>query len=331
MKVCYFLSHYPSHRAAGEQYIACMRAAGIELVASPRDADAVVIHNEPQTIASYYRMHPELRDRRVIAYSVWETTRLPEHYRFALRLVNELWTCSQYCREALVEAGPPVSVVPHVVVPPPRDGASVAAMRERIGATSGEFVFYTINVFAFVRKGVEDVIRAFREEFPNGEARLVVKASGMKGVAAPGVIVIDEFLPQPAVDALHYAADCYVSAHRAEGWGLSLSDAMAAGRLVIATAYSGNMEFMNAANSLPVAYTLEPIRPRDLLTQPELLTREMQWAYADPADLRRQMRRAFEERASLQALAQQAQRDMTAFAPERITETIHAALSQTVR
>ncbi|HYR28210.1 MAG TPA: glycosyltransferase, partial [Thermoanaerobaculia bacterium] len=272
MRVCYFLSHYPSHRAAGEQYIECMRASGIELVSSPRDADAVVIHNEPQSIAGYYRMHPELRDRRVIAYSVWETDRLPAHYRFALGLVSELWTCSRYCRDVLVQAGRPVTVVPHVVTAPPRDDDAVARMRERIGAGDGRYVFYTIAVHAYVRKGLEDLLQAFREEFPDDEARLVVRSSGLRLPAVRGVTVIDEYLPASELHALHYAADCCVSAHRAEGWGLTLSDAMAAGRPVIATGYSGNMEFMNAGNSLPVAYTLEPIRPREAMLQPDLLS-----------------------------------------------------------
>ncbi|HET7433677.1 MAG TPA: glycosyltransferase [Thermoanaerobaculia bacterium] len=324
MKVCYFLSHYPSHRIAGEQYMSCMRAAGIELVESPRDADAVVIHNESQHIPGYFRMHPELRDRRVIAYSVWETDQLPPHYRFNLGLVSELWTSSRYCRDVLVQAGRPVSIVPHVVTAPPRDDAAVAKMRDRIGAHDGQYVFYTINVMAYVRKGVDEIVRAFREEFPNGEARLVVKGAGLPRplAATPGVVAIPEHLPANELHALHYAADCYVSAHHAEGWGLTLSDAMAAGRLVIATAYSGNMDFMNATNSLPVACSVEPIRARDLMMQPELLSPEMRWAYADPADLRRQMRRAYEERASLHTLGEQAQRDMAAFAPARIADIL---------
>ena len=327
MKVCYFLSPYASHRAAGEQYIACMRMAGIEVTDSPRDADAVVIQNEPHHIAGYFRMHPELRERRVIAYSVWETDVLPAHYRFNLGLVSEIWTSSRYCRDALVQAGRPVTVIPHVVVAPPRDEAALAKMRERIG---GGFVFYTITVGPNVRKGVDELVAAFREEFPNDEARLLVKTA--RHVAAmPGVVSINEQLPANELAALHYLGDCYVSAHHAEGWGLTLSDAMAAGRLVIATRFSGNLDFMNDANSLLVDCTVEPIRAREVATQPDLLSLEMHWAYVDPADLRRKMRRAFEEHESLRGLTEQAQRDMAAFAPDRIAEKLHAVLSQTVR
>jgi glycosyltransferase involved in cell wall biosynthesis len=56
-------------------------------------------------------------------------------------------------------------------------------------------------------------------------------------------------------------ATAYVSLHRAEGFGLTLAEAMARGRPVIGTGYSGNLEFMNPTNSLLVDYELVPIGP----------------------------------------------------------------------
>jgi hypothetical protein len=52
------------------------------------------------------------------------------------------------------------------------------------------------------------------------------------------------------------ACDVYVSLHRAEGIGLTIADAMALGKPVIATGWSGNTDFMNIANSFPVSYRL---------------------------------------------------------------------------
>jgi glycosyltransferase involved in cell wall biosynthesis len=46
--------------------------------------------------------------------------------------------------------------------------------------------------------------------------------------------------------------DVYISLHRAEGFGLTCAEAMAASIPTIATGYSGNMEFMTAQNSLLV-------------------------------------------------------------------------------
>lgn len=330
MRVCYFLSHYASHRVAGLHYIDCLRGLGVEVTGSPDGADVVVIHNEMATIPGYYRMHPGLRDRRVVAYAVWETDRLPDHFRFNLGLAAEIWTCSTYCRDVLSRAGRPVFIVPHVVAPPAPDAAAEARVRERIGG-GGEFLFYTVvSSAANVRKGVEETVRAFGELFPGGEARLVVKTARPLPphlAGTPGVVSIAGPLPEEEVAALHRVADCYVSAHRSEGWGLTLSDAMAAGRVVVATAHGGNMDFMNASNSLPVACGVEPVRPRDAATQPDTLTVDMRWGYVDPDDLKRQMRRAFDERASLGGLREQARRDMAAYAPERIAPVLAARLA----
>jgi glycosyltransferase involved in cell wall biosynthesis len=330
MKVCYFLSHYRSHEISGQNFIGCLRRAGVEVVRSPEEADAVVIHNEIPTFPGYYRMHPALRGRRVIAYAVWETDRLPEHHRFCLSLATEMWTCTDYCRDVLVQAGRPVSLVPHVVVPPARDAAAEARMRARIGHRDGEFLFYTIvRSAANVRKGVPDAIHAFAEAFPGGEARLVVKTAvplPPQLAAVPGVVSIAEPLPAEDVAALHHVADCCVSAHRSEGWGLTLSDAMAAGRMVVATAHGGNTEFMNEGNSLPVACNVEPVRAAEAATQPGLLDTAMRWGYPDREHLTRQMRRAFHEREALAPLREQARRDMAAFAPERIAEVLAARL-----
>ena len=327
-RVCYLLSHYISHRQAGLEYIGCLLRLGVTLVDTPAEADVVIIHNEPWSVAGYYRMWPELRDRRVIVYAVWETDRLPEHYRFNLSLADELWTCSHYCARALSQAGRPVSVIPHVVRVPERDPEAEQRMRERLGTRDGEFLFYTI-VNANVRKGLPDVLRAFTDLFPNGEARLVAKTTTPLPPAlaeTPGVIALAGHLPESDLYALHRVADCLVSAHRSEGWGLTISEAMACGNLVIATAHGGNTEYMNPGNSLPVACNVETIRPDDIKQQPELRSAGMHWAYVDPDDLRRQMRRAVDERESLRALGAQAARDMARFAPERVTAMLEEHL-----
>jgi glycosyltransferase involved in cell wall biosynthesis len=328
-RVCYLLSHYISHRQAGLQYIGCLLQRGVTLVDTPAEAEVVVIHNEPWSVAGYYRMWPELHDRRVIVYAVWETDHLPEHYRFNLSLADELWTCSEYCAGALSEAGRPVLVIPHVVRIPERDPGAEQRMRERLGARDGEFLFYTI-VSANVRKGLADVIGAFADLFPNGEARLVVKTTTPLPAAlaeTPGVIALAGLLDDSDLYALHQVADCLVSAHRSEGWGLTISDAMACGNLVVATAHGGNMEYMNAGNSLPVACSVERIRDDDIRQQPELLSAGMHWAYIDHDDLRRQMRRALDERQSLHQLGAQAKRDMERFAPERVTAILEERLA----
>ncbi len=56
-------------------------------------------------------------------------------------------------------------------------------------------------------------------------------------------------------------ADCYVSLHRSEGFGLTLAEAMSLGKPVIATGYSGNVDFMDPGCSYLVDYTLTEVGP----------------------------------------------------------------------
>ena len=331
--VCYILSHYISHRQAGLQFQDCFRRLGVRLVEAPAEADLVIIHNEPWSVAGYYRVFPDLREQRVVTYAVWETDRLPESYRFNLSLPSEIWTCSAYSRDALAQSGRPVSVVPHVVSVPEPNAAAEQRMRERIGARDGEMLFYTIANVSNVRKGVDDLLRAFDGLFLPGEARLIVKSNVPLPPALASVrdvVVISELLDDDDLFALHRVADCFVSAHRSEAWGLGISEAMACGNLVVATAHGGNMDYMNAGNSLPVACHVEPIRAAEVKSQPDILTSGMHWGYVDPDDLRRQLRRAFDDRVSLRRLAEQAQLDMKSYAPERISECIAEHLAALV-
>jgi glycosyltransferase involved in cell wall biosynthesis len=73
--------------------------------------------------------------------------------------------------------------------------------------------------------------------------------------------LIDDFLSGPDQAALVAACDCYVSLHRAEGLGLTLADAMALGKPVIATRYSGNLDFMDDSNSFLVPFTYAAVPP----------------------------------------------------------------------
>jgi glycosyltransferase involved in cell wall biosynthesis len=329
VRVCYLLSHYVSHRVAGLEFRDCLRRIGVEVVDAPAEADAVIIHNEPWSLASYYRVYPELREKRVIAYSVWETDLLPEHYRFNLRLPAAIWTPSSYCRDVLAQAGRPVSVVPHVVRVPAPDPGAEQRMRQRIGARDGELLFYAILNAANVRKGLTDLLTAFDGLFPVAEARLLVKSNTPlpPGMTLPeGVVLLHELLGEADLYALHRIGHCFVSAHRSEAWGLGIADAMACGNLVVATAHGGNMDYMHAGNSLPVACSVEPIHAEDVATQPDTLSAAMRWGYVDRDDLRRQLRRVFEDREALRPLAAQAQRDMQRYAPDRIATILAATL-----
>ncbi|EQD58089.1 glycosyltransferase, group 1 family protein, partial [mine drainage metagenome] len=71
--------------------------------------------------------------------------------------------------------------------------------------------------------------------------------------------VRDEVIDRSHVQALQRCADAYISLHRSEGFGLGLAECMRIGKPVIATAWSGNMDFMSDDNSCLVDYRLVPV------------------------------------------------------------------------
>ncbi len=76
---------------------------------------------------------------------------------------------------------------------------------------------------------------------------------------ATNVRIIDTLLSKPDMTGLIAASDIVISLHRSEGFGLVPAEAMALGKPVVATAWSGNIDFMTERNSALVTYTLVPV------------------------------------------------------------------------
>jgi glycosyltransferase involved in cell wall biosynthesis len=106
--------------------------------------------------------------------------------------------------------------------------------------------------------------------------------------------------------------DAYVSLHRSEGFGLGLAEAMALGKPVIGTAYSGNLEFMNAGNSCLVGYSLVDVGS-DAYPYPD----GQVWAEPDVEAASYYMRRLVEDPRFATELGRRAADDMAVlFSPE---------------
>jgi len=109
--------------------------------------------------------------------------------------------------------------------------------------------------------------------------------------------VIDEILSRSMMVSLLASSDCYLSMHRSEGFGLGMAEAMALGKVVIGTNYSGNTDFLSDSTGFPIPYQLQPVRPgsypyaeAQLWAEPDLqaAARLMRCVYGNPDE--RQMR-----------------------------------------
>lgn len=330
MNIYYHLSDYISHRRAGEAYIACLRAMGHTLVADPGESDLVVIHEGPHYYESIMKNMPRRAGRRFVGYAVWETPQLPERFIKGVRLVDAIWTCSSFSRQAFAPYAE-TFLLPHVVERPRASRKDMAWIMERTGMTDANssardiMYFYTIMDTINPRKSAKSLFSAFAAAFPhkNDRVRLVVKQyrKPLDITGIPHVIDIPEFLTDGQIAALHAACDVYVSAHHAEAWGLPLSEALSFGNPVIATGYSGNMEFMTEANSFPVPYTIMPVSEQMCQSLPGLFAPGMTWAEIDAAALVRTLRQV-RSRPVDTAFRARAAQSVKVFSPEATRERL---------
>ena len=130
----------------------------------------------------------------------------------------------------------------------------------------------------------------------------------------PDIHVVDASLTGAERDALIAACDCYVSLHRAEGFGLTLAEAMAVGKPVIGTGYSGNVDFMNDRNSYLVDYKLTRVGP-DARPYPVDGT----WAEPDLDHAAVMLRRVYYDRDGAARIAHQAREDIARTLSEQAT------------
>jgi glycosyltransferase involved in cell wall biosynthesis len=206
--------------------------------------------------------HAFWQRRKNIGYWVWETECLPGAHADTHGL-TEIWTPSEYSANAIRKAVEiPVQVVPHVL-----DFDEIERVepdRRRFGLPEGEilFGFFFDCKSVIERKNPLALLHAFRRAFGahNKKALLVLKASSPEmapfefsqlKLAANGlnVVWLTDALSRADALALMKSLDVYVSLHRSEGFGLTMAEAMAMGKPVVASAYSGNIDFMTISDS----------------------------------------------------------------------------------
>ena len=214
-----------------------------------------------------------LRDRYVIGQWFWELETAPKWYGPAFDRVDELWAPTRFIEKMLRDSAPQRVKITHVPLPVGIPDLDPTVTRADLGMDNRfTFLFAFDFLSVMKRKNPLGLIDAFSRAFaPDEGPRLVIKAingdhrpaeSGRLLAAAlqrPDITVVDRYLPRSHTSALMAHADCYVSLHRSEGLGLTMSESMSLGTPVIATAYSGNLDFMDDSNSWLVPWTRVPV------------------------------------------------------------------------
>jgi glycosyltransferase involved in cell wall biosynthesis len=211
---------------------------------------------------------------RNIGWWPWELSVFPTAWKpYVFELVDEVWASSTFLEGMYKRAtDKPVKLVPLAV--------SVARMkpypRKHYGLPEKKFLFLYIFDFnsSVARKNPMAALQAFKHAFKPSDntVGLVLKTMNTKPnnpewqaflkecQTDKRIHLITETLERPEVLGLINACDAYVSLHRAEGFGRTLAEAMLLGKPVVATNYSGNVDYMTQSSTYLVAANLINIK-----------------------------------------------------------------------
>ena len=234
------------------------------LLTLPEGEGVVLLHlNAPETERALFEIGARRRSNwRFIGFWAWESSYLPGSWKAAARYLDEIWTPSRFCADVVRDRiKKTVRVCPHAVMP---SAAPPSAPAQSMAVDPGIVCLAMADSrSSFHRKNLLGAITIFQDAFSHEpQHRLILKTRNLNEApdwaqtlsqAArmdPRIEIINEALSAPNLRALIATCDVLLSPHRAEGFGLTLAEAMMFEKLVIATGWSGNLEFMNAQNSV---------------------------------------------------------------------------------
>lgn len=243
-----------------------------------------------------------------IAHFFWETSEIPKVYADGLNMVDEIWTGSQANYDAIRASGVETNIR---IFPQAIETNRLDVEPYVIDGFDG-FLFYSMFEWTD-RKNPEALLRAFYQEFDSDEnVGLLLKTyfrnftyankkmirnkcqmiKSEYGDSKPPVFLYLDLLDRQQIQRIHKTADCYVSPHRGEGWGLPVVEAMLSGNMPIVTGYGGVGEYLNDSVADVLNFKLEPLRGMSHASY--LYTNTQKWAEVEINDIRKSLRNAFD-------------------------------------
>ena len=219
------------------------------------------------------------RGRYTIGYWPWELQNWPANWVHCFNLVDEVWASSQHIQQAVQRASSvPVLYMPMAVKLPDID-LTAPIQRHRFGLPENRTLFvFSFDGNSFIeRKNPLAIIEAFHQAFPLTEESVALVIKCMRPdihnpawqsiLAAAKVdnrlIILDARLSKTEVLELYRACDCFISLHRAEGFGRGIAEALLLGLEVIASDYGGNTDFCRAAGAKLIPCRLKATNSND--------------------------------------------------------------------
>lgn len=247
-----------------------------------------------------------------IGYWGWELSICPEQFDLAFMMVDEVWAISEFTCEALRSRSPvPVRYMPLAVEKPK---LCEKFSKSDYGLSDKTFVFlFIFDAASYMqRKNPVATVRAFKKAFPEKgcAVSLVMKTMNVDHAdktlwmelcaevsSDERITIITERYSNEKLTGLYDICDAFVSLHRSEGFGLCIAEAMLFGKPVVATNYSGSLDFANKDTACVVDYELIDVAPNAYI-----FSEGKQWANPNIEHAAFYMKRLFEDEDYRQAI-----------------------------
>lgn len=273
----------------------------------PLDYKIKILHTTPNIYGQF--IEP---GKYHIGRVFWETDRLPGDFARGAQACDEIWTGSKFNADAIRKAGvtKPIYIIPEAI----DTDIDVSMIKPFVAENNNEDVYNFYSIFEWTeRKNPEALLEAYWREFegrddvsltlktyldnfmPNKKREIDINIQkikdrlGLKHYAP--VYLYRELMDRHQIYRFHKTYDCFVSAHRGEGWGIPQMEAMLMGKPIISTDCGGIHEYLNGDEGYLVRKSMVPLSGNNRNSQ--WYTRDQNWAEIDIVDLRESMRHAF--------------------------------------
>lgn len=261
-----------------------------------------------------------------VGRTMFETDRIPDGYKEHCNAMDEVWVPSRFNLETFARSGVeerklrrvPAGVDTQLF----RPGVEPLQIPKKRG-------FNFLSVFDWhERKGYDELLHAYLQEFKADEdVALILKVYQMNDVITdietkisyfiereaglslentPPIILVNGFLRQEEMPRLYATADCFVLPSHGEGYGRPYLEALSCQLPLIATGWSGQMDFLNSENSYLIESKVVPVPPDvDIET-----FAGHHWAKPDVEHLRHLMRHVYSHREEARKRAERGRAEM---------------------
>jgi len=296
--VCWHTLKFDSSKLDTTNYVNALAESAINRTLSGKDQ--ITLHSTPDLWPEFIRKYECSKYKRVVGYCAWESSKLPSKWVDCINMLPEVWVPSHYNKTVYENCGvkSKIEVVPHVWFDQKLLSKNKINITDCFGTelSKSKYTFYCIGELT-ARKSIEELVKVFdklNDKYQDTQLLLKVhykdytltninyivnKLSLLTNKLGKSIHLLLINLNEREMLSLHSFGDCYVSLTKSEGFGLTIFEAFHLKKDVIATGYSGHIDFLGENHPGLVNYKIGSIQGMETFSAN--YTSDQEWAYPD--------------------------------------------------